>query len=109
MPTPHLIDRPRCYVLFRVMSVIGGLKSNVAQKDILKWWNAHFKCGWHDDNQFKFTDLPDSIKRERDILQWNKCAGRNAEHYHAFAQDLLKELAWNKGRGEYEIKKIFLK
>lgn len=109
MSTPHLIDRPRCYVLFRVLSVIGGLKVNAAQKDILKWWNAHFKCGWHDDNQFKFTDLPDSIKNERDIFRWKICSGRNSEHYYSFAQDLLNALAWNKGRGEYEIKQFFLK
>ena len=109
MPTPHLIDRPRCYVLYRVLSEIGALKGNAAQKDILKWWNAHFECGWHDDNQFKFTELPESIKSERDISHWNRCKGRNAEHYHAFAQDLIKELAWNMGRGEYEIKKIFQK
>lgn len=109
MSTPHLSDRPRCYVLFRVMSVIGGLKKNASQKDILKWWNAHFNCGWQNDNQFRFTDLPDIIRNERDISRWGKCDGRNAKHYHAFAQDLIEELAWNKGRGEYEIKQIFLK
>ena len=105
----HLSDRPKCYVLFRVLDVIKALKKNAAQKDILKWWNAHFGCDWHDDNQFKFTELPESIRNEVNILKWNKCQGRNSEHYYSYAQELLKEFAWNKGQGEYEIKKSYLK
>ncbi len=105
----HLSDRPKCYVLFRVLDVIKARKKNATQKDILKWWNAHFGCDWHNDNQFKFTNLPDSILNENNILKWNKCQGRNSEHYYSYAQELLKEFAWNEGQGEYEIKKIYLK
>lgn len=106
--TPYLKDRSRCFVLFRVLSEIKGLKQNASRKAILKWWNAHFNCGWNNDNQFKFTDLPEKIKT-LNISDWEKCGGNNNQHYYAYAQELLKAFAWNKGRGEYEIKKNYTK
>jgi uncharacterized coiled-coil protein SlyX len=99
---PNLKDRPRCYVLFRVLAEIKGLKKGEHQKDILKWWNAHFNCDWHGDNQFKFTNIPENIKT-KSISEWNN------KYYYEYAQDLLKAFAWNKGRGEYEIKQAFIK
>ncbi len=105
---PNLKDRPRCYVLFRVLAEIKGLKKGEHQKDILKWWNAHFKCDWHGDNQFKFTNIPENIKT-KSISDWKNCGGNNNQYYYEYAQELLKAFAWNKGRGNYEIKQTFLK
>ena len=105
---PNLIDRPRCYVLYRVLDVIKALKKNAHQKDILKWWNAHFECGWNNDNQFKFTNIPQNILSSQ-ISEWKNCKGNNNQYYYEYSQQLLSALAWNKGRGEYEIKKPFKK
>lgn len=107
-PTPHLRERARCYVLFRVLDLIKCLKKNVNKKDILKWWNAHFNCGWQNDSQFKFTDLPENIK-VKDITQWKKCQGNNNEYYYEFAQTLITTFAYPLGSGKYEIKKQFFK
>ena len=107
-PTPHLKDRARCYVLYRVLAEIKALKKNVNQKDILKWWNAHFECGWHNDNQFKFTDLPENIK-SKDIPQWQRCVGNNNQYYYEFSQTLINSFAWIKGGGKYEVKSAYLK
>ena len=107
-PTPHLKDRPRCYVLFRVLTEIKGLKKGVQQKNVLKWWNVHFNCGWDNDNQFKFSELPENIKINP-ISKWKNCEVKNNQHYYAFAQALISALAWNSGGGKYEIKTAYLK
>ena len=107
--TPQLGEKARCYVLFRVLDEIKWLKKNVVQKDVLKWWSAHFGCNWNNDNQLKFTDIPDKIKKSALIEKWKNCGGNNNELYYNFAQELIKAFVWNKGRNEYISKKQFVK
>ena len=61
MATPELREKAKCYAFFRVLKEIKWLKKGAANKDVLKWWSAHFGCEWHNDNQLKFTELPDAI------------------------------------------------
>ena len=109
MATPELRDKAKCYAFFRVLKEIKWLKKSVAQKDILKWWSAHFGCEWHSDNQLKFTDLPDAITQATTTDQWKDTGGNNNEYYYNYAQDLKKAFVWNKGRGQFETKSQFVK
>lgn len=109
MATPELGEKAKCYALFRVLKEIKWLKKGAAQKDVLKWWSAHFGCEWHSDNQLKFTTLPDAITKATTTDQWKNCGGNNNEYYYNYAQDLKKAFAWNKGQGQYETKPQFVK
>lgn len=107
--TPELGDKAKCYALFRVLKEIKWLKKGAANKDVLKWWSAHFGCEWHSDNQLKFTTLPDAITKATTTNQWKNCGGKNNEYYYNYAQDLKKAFAWNKGQGQYETRTQFVK
>ncbi len=107
--TPELGEKAKCYAFFRVMKEIKWLRKNAAQKDVLKWWSAHFGCEWHSDNQLKFTELPDAITQATTTDQWKDTGGNNNMYYYNFAQDLKKAFVWNKGRGQYETKHQFVK
>ena len=91
------------------MKEIKWLKKDAAQKDLLKWWSAHFDCDWHSDNQLKFTELPNAIRNATTTDQWKDCGGNNNEYYYSYAQDLKKAFVWNKGRGQYESKPAFIR
>lgn len=43
-------------------------------KMALQWANLHFKCGWdwRKDNQFKFSDITNSIRSVQPSSKWNK-------------------------------------
>ena len=107
--TPELGEKAKCYALYRIMKEIKWLKKDAAQKDLLKWWSAHFDCDWHSDNQLKFTELPNTIRNATTTDQWKDCGGNNNEYYYSYAQDLKKAFVWNKGRGQYETKPQFVK
>lgn len=107
--TPELGEKAKCYAFYRVLKEIKWLKKGAAQKDVLKWWSAHFGCEWYSDNQLKFTNLPDAITQATTTDQWKYCGGNNNEYYYNYAQDLKKAFAWNKGQGQYETKPQFVK
>ena len=109
LATPELGEKAKCYAFYRVIFEIKWLKKGAAQKDVLKWWSAHFGCEWHSDNQLKFTELPEAITKATTIDQWKNTGGNNNEHYYNYAQDLKKAFAWNNGRGQYETKQQFVK
>lgn len=107
--TPELGEKAKCYAFYRVLNEIKWLKKGTAQKDVLKWWSAHFGCEWHSDNQLKFTTLPDAITHATTTDQWKYCGGYNNEYYYNYAYELKKAFAWNKGQGQYETKPQFVK
>lgn len=107
--TPELGEKAKCYAFYRVLKEIKWLKKGAAQKDVLKWWSAHFGCEWYSDNQLKFTNLPDAITQATTTDQWKYCGGNNNEYYYNYAQDLKKAFAWSIGQGQYETKPQFVK
>ena len=107
--TPELGEKAKCYAFYRVLKEIKWLEKGAAQKDVLKWWSAHFGCEWHSDNQLKFTDLPDPIRNATTTAQWLNCGGNNNEQYYNFAHNLKEAFVWNRGGGEYETRSQFLR
>ena len=87
---PHLSTHCYWYVVFRVLDKIRWLADGVTQKAFLKWANAHFSYGWKGEQQFKFSEINDSIKRVADIDDWDKYTMKtNQGQYYAELRDKL--------------------
>lgn len=87
---PHLSTHCYWYVVFRVLGKICWLADGATQKAFLKWANAHFSLGWKGEQQFKFSEINDSIKKVADIDDWDKYTMKtNQGQYYAELRDKL--------------------
>lgn len=87
---PHLSTRCYWYVVYRVLDKIRWLADGVTQKAFLKWANAHFSLGWKGEQQFKFSEINDSIKKVSDIDDWDEYTMKtNQGQYYAELRDKL--------------------
>ena len=87
---PHLSTHCYWYVVYRVLDKIRWLADGVTQKAFLKWANAHFSYGWKGEQQFKFSEINDSIKKVADIDDWDEYTMKtNQGQYYAELRDKL--------------------